>query len=121
MKKLKIISSIQMFLGVTFGAFGAHALKNKLSPDDLEIWKTATFYLMIHALAALVVLNFSKSSLWQKPCMFFLVGNVLFSGSLYLLCLTQMRQLGAITPLGGISYLIGWGFSTYLFTKDMGK
>ncbi len=91
---------------VALGAFGAHALKNTLEPKYLEIFETAVRYQMYHALA-LLALGLARwkgrSSLWL------LVGTLVFSGSLYLLAFTRVDILGAITPIGGILQIIGWG------------
>ena len=99
------------FLGVAFGAFGAHALKARLSADMLSVWKTAVEYQLYHALALLVVGLIAT----QRPSIAitnagicFAVGVLLFSGSLYGMALTGVRWLGAITPLGGMLFLIGW-------------
>lgn len=93
------------FCAVAFGAFGAHALKSLLDAYQLETWKTASLYLLTHTLAGLWVGHqFPKS--WSAS--FFLGGCVLFSGSLYALVLTQIKILGAITPVGGLLFMTGW-------------
>lgn len=99
------------FLGVAFGAFGAHALKHRLTPELLAVWKTAVEYQLYHALA-LVLLGLIAL---QRPSMAisgagicFALGIMVFSGSLYLLALGGVRWLGAITPLGGLLFLLGW-------------
>jgi uncharacterized membrane protein YgdD (TMEM256/DUF423 family) len=98
-------------LGVAAGAFGAHALKQRLAPDLLAVFETGVRYQMYHALGLLVVafasdrwrgVNFNLAG-WL-----FLIGTILFSGSLYALCLTGVRVLGAITPLGGLCFLAAW-------------
>lgn len=95
--------------GVMLGAFGAHALKDIRSANQLEIWKTATFYLLIHAVAGAVLSvvpddrRIPKSSL-----ILFMLGCIVFAGSLYALVLTQISLLGAITPLGGLMFIAGW-------------
>lgn len=97
--------------GVALGAFGAHALKNRLAPAMLEVWQTAVLYQLVHALAALV----AGLLLWQgagNPARWagglFLLGILLFSGSLYLLALDAPRWLGPVTPVGGLAFLAGW-------------
>lgn len=98
------------FLSVALGAFGAHGLKAILSPEDLTIFQTGVTYQFTHTLAyglCALAMPESKSRTWAMR--FFLIGILIFSGSLYLLVLTQMRWLGAITPIGGVSFLIGWG------------
>ena len=100
-----------MFLAVGLGAFGAHALREKLIGYYLDVYKTAVLYHFIHALALFVVAWLSTQSADPKiqyAGWAFVAGIVLFSGSLYLLSITQMRWLGAVTPLGGLSFLAGW-------------
>ena len=101
-----------MFLAVGLGAFGAHALKEKLSAYSLDVYKTAVLYHFIHALGLFVVAWASTQTQDSKVYyagIFFIAGIILFSGSLYLLSVTGIKWLGAITPLGGLSFLIGWG------------
>ena len=96
------------FLAVLLGAFGAHGLKEILAQNGTAaIWEKAVFYHFIHAVMLFVLAqqkNFRALAWWS-----FLAGIVIFSGSLYLLAVTNVRWLGAITPLGGIAFLIGWG------------
>ena len=95
------------FLAVILGAFGAHGLKDSLVRHDaVAIWEKAVFYHFIHAVM-LFVLGLRRP-VESGPWLSFLAGIVLFSGSLYLLALTQARWLGAITPFGGVSFLAGW-------------
>jgi len=105
------IASILMFLAVALGAFGAHALRDKLSAYGLDIFRTAVLYHFVHALGLFVVAWLA--SVTQDPRLFvagilFTVGIILFSGSLYVLAVTGVKWLGAITPLGGLSFLAGW-------------
>ena len=105
------IGAIFMFLGVFLGAFGSHALKGKLDAHSLEIYKTAVMYHLIHALGILVVANLTslindQKIQWAGICL--VTGIILFSGSLYLLAMTGQKWLGAITPLGGLSFLAAW-------------
>ncbi len=101
------------FLGVSLGAFGAHKLKDLLiEADRFDTWETATFYLLIHSVA-LLVLGFAQISgseirLLRWAGWFWFAGCVIFSGSLYVLCLSGISKLGAITPLGGLCFLAGW-------------
>jgi uncharacterized membrane protein YgdD (TMEM256/DUF423 family) len=96
---------------VAFGAFGAHALKQKLSPEMLQVFDVGVRYQMYHAFALFVVawvlhswnITGAAASGW-----WFIAGIVLFSGSLYALALSDIMWLGAVTPLGGLSFLIGW-------------
>lgn len=95
------------FLAVGLGAFGAHALKGALQTNDTtEVWKTAVLYHFVHALALLVLAVLPGAS--RAAAGLFLAGIVLFSGSLYLLALTNIKWLGAVTPLGGLCFLAGW-------------
>jgi uncharacterized membrane protein YgdD (TMEM256/DUF423 family) len=105
------IGAISAFVAVAAGAFGAHGLKNRLSPEMLTVFETGVRYQMYHAFALIVAAwaqtrwpgTFLTTSGWL-----FIAGTVLFSGSLYLLSLTGLRWLGAITPLGGLAFLAGW-------------
>jgi uncharacterized membrane protein YgdD (TMEM256/DUF423 family) len=103
--------SLMAFLAVGLGAFGAHALKDRLSPDMLNVFEVGVRYHMYHALGLLAVAW--ASTRWPEANLnaagwAFIVGIVIFSGSLYLLSITDTRWLGAITPLGGLAFLIGW-------------
>ena len=96
-------------LSVVLGAFGAHALKDKISSYYLEIYEKAIFYQFIHGMGILLISSLKYNdidftfSLW---C--FIIGIFLFSGSLYILSLTGIKWLGAITPFGGTLFVIGW-------------
>jgi uncharacterized membrane protein YgdD (TMEM256/DUF423 family) len=100
------------FLGVTFGAFGAHGLKTMISPEMLAVYKTGVEYQMWHAFGligiALMQQHDAQSRLlkWAGALMF--LGIVLFSGSLYLLAILNLPAIGAITPIGGVSFLVAW-------------
>lgn len=100
------------FLSVVLGAFGAHGLKNKLTKDMLDIFQTGVHYQMVHALGLigvgilLYMFSPSPSLHWSGWAMVF--GIVIFSGSLYVLSLSGIKWLGAITPIGGILFLVGW-------------
>mgnify|MGYP006271138789 CR=1 FL=1 len=99
------------FLSVAAGAFGAHALRNQLSADLLAIFQTAVQYHQIHALALLAtawLLNKAPGWPIQTAGWLFIVGILVFSGSLYALALSGVRVLGAITPIGGLAFLGGW-------------
>jgi uncharacterized membrane protein YgdD (TMEM256/DUF423 family) len=101
----------QAFISVAAGAFGAHALTDMLDSKALGWWHTGSQYLMYHALAGLVVVALSAYLSSSKSILILLfIGNVLFAGSLYVMALTGYTILGAITPLGGLCYLIAWGF-----------
>jgi uncharacterized membrane protein YgdD (TMEM256/DUF423 family) len=101
------IAAVLCFLAVALGAFGAHALKETLAANQTtEVWKTAVLYHLIHALALLVLAVLPATG--RATSMLFISGIGLFSGSLYLLALTNIKWLGAITPLGGLCFLAGW-------------
>lgn len=106
-----IIGAISAFLAVAAGAFGAHALKSRLSADLLDIFEVGVRYHMYHALALLAVAwacSRWPGSLTTASGWLFVVGTVIFSGSLYILSLSGLRWLGAITPIGGVAFLAGW-------------
>src|SRR6478609_4439876 len=106
------IAAILGFLGVALGAFGAHALKAKLSPEMLTVWHTGVLYHLIHALALFALALYARSASIPitAPALGFALGIALFSGSLYALALTGIRPLGAVTPFGGLSFLFAWGW-----------
>jgi uncharacterized membrane protein YgdD (TMEM256/DUF423 family) len=110
-RMIGFLAGILGFLAVALGAFGAHGLKDRLDDYHLGIFKTGVEYQFIHAIALLVL------SVWisQRPGPFltwatwsFLFGILLFSGSLYLLVATKVRIWGAVTPIGGLAFLVGW-------------
>ena len=106
-----ILGAANAFLSVVAGAFGAHALKARLTPDLLTIFQTGASYHMFHSLGLIAVGLFAAQRplpLLQGAGWALLVGIVLFSGSLYALALSGVRALGAITPLGGLGFLVGW-------------
>ncbi|HEX5829866.1 MAG TPA: DUF423 domain-containing protein [Gemmatimonadaceae bacterium] len=106
------LGSLLAGLGVGAGAFGAHALRARLSPADLAIFETGVRYQMYHALALLAVAWVaarSPSALGAWAGWSFVAGTLIFSGSLYLLVLSGQRWLGAVTPIGGVAFLAGWG------------
>ena len=109
MKRFLIAGIIFAFLAVLLGAFGAHALKDRLAIEYLEIWKTAVTYQMFHSLALMLcALIGQKIKLLSMACGCFVLGMLLFSGSLYLLVLSGIKMLGMITPIGGTLFLLGW-------------
>ncbi|NNM05755.1 MAG: DUF423 domain-containing protein [Gemmatimonadetes bacterium] len=111
------------FLGVALGAFGAHGLKGRLTPEDLAIFETGVRYQMYHALALVLL-----AVLWARvgggagslSGWAFTAGIVVFSGSLYLMVLTGTRWLGAITPLGGLALLVGWAALAWSLFHERG-
>jgi len=105
------IAAVFGFLAVASGAFGAHALRARLTPDMLSVYQTAVLYHFIHALALLgvgILATRDGGPNLQVTGWAFVVGIVLFSGSLYALAVTGVRVLGAITPIGGVAFLVGW-------------
>jgi uncharacterized membrane protein YgdD (TMEM256/DUF423 family) len=108
------LGAASALVAVVAGAFGAHALRARLSPDLLEVFETAARYQMYHALALLAVgLVLSRVSVgggaWLGAAgWLFLAGTLLFSGSLYALALSGVRWLGAVTPFGGAAFILGW-------------
>jgi uncharacterized membrane protein YgdD (TMEM256/DUF423 family) len=97
--------------GVMIGAFGAHGLKALLTPDQLAIYHTGVDYQFVHALALLLLgalAQHQTPKAWQLAATLFIAGVFIFSGSLYLLVLTDISWLGAITPIGGTSFIAGW-------------
>ena len=107
-----LIGAILGFFGVALGAFGAHGLKNRLSPEMLEVFDTGVRYHMYHTFAVLIVAaaigHIGNARLLAMAGWFFFAGILLFSGSLYALALTRVGILGAVTPIGGLFFLIGW-------------
>lgn len=107
-----LIGSLGAFLGVAAGAFGAHGLRSRLSADMLAVFETAVRYQMYHAFALLITAaaigRAGDARLLTIAGWSFITGVVLFSGSLYALTLTGLKGLGAITPLGGFAFLVGW-------------
>jgi uncharacterized membrane protein YgdD (TMEM256/DUF423 family) len=102
-----IIAGISGFTAVAFGAFGAHGLKDVLSPNMLEIYKTGILYQLIHSVVLLSLALFGNKKFFTSQ-MFFLTGIILFSFSLYLYAITSSIVFAYITPFGGLSFLIGW-------------
>lgn len=105
------LGAVFSFLSVAFGAFGAHALKNKLPEYNLNVFHTAVQYQFWHALALLVIgVIYLRETLpyLNTITLLFTLGIFIFSGSLYLLALTDIRVFGAITPIGGLLFLSGW-------------
>jgi uncharacterized membrane protein YgdD (TMEM256/DUF423 family) len=106
-----MLAGLLGLLGVAAGAFGAHGLEGKLSPEQLEWWQTAARYQQIHAVALLVV-GFGAGSWTRSRALAglgFVLGITVFAGTLYVMALGGPRWLGAVTPLGGLSLMFGWG------------
>jgi uncharacterized membrane protein YgdD (TMEM256/DUF423 family) len=104
-------------LAVALGAFGAHGLKEILAHNETTvIWEKAAFYHFIHAVMLFVLAG--RKPLARGPWFSFLIGILIFSGSLYLLAVTNVKWLGAITPIGGISFMVGWVWLMILAGKS---
>ncbi len=118
-----VVGALLGGLAVAAGAFGAHALKAILSPERLVVFETAVRYQMVHALA-LIAAGFSAAltgnRVFARAGWFYGLGVGLFSGSLYLLCLLDRPWLGAITPVGGVSFMIGWGLLAWGWWREKG-
>jgi len=105
------VGALSALVSVAAGAFGAHALRGRLTPEYLTVFETAARYQMYHALGLLAVawaITRWPGALPVWAGWLFVAGTVLFSGSLYILALTATRWWGAITPLGGVAFLAGW-------------
>ena len=110
------IGAVTALIGVAAGAFGAHGLKNRLDPEMLSVFEVAVRYQMYHAFGLIAVAW--AYTRWPVAAVtasgwLFIAGTLLFSGSLYVMSLTGLRWLGAITPLGGLAFLLGWACLTW--------
>jgi len=112
MKFFVPFGSLLALLGVALGAFGAHGLKSRVTPEMLTTWNTGVFYHLIHALGLILVgiichllpeISLARAAGWALA-----IGIFLFSGSLYILVLSGIRAIGMITPVGGVGFLVGW-------------
>lgn len=112
MRLFIILAGLFGFLGVVLGAFGAHGLQNMVEARHLAVWHTGVQYQMYHSLALLVVallaVNYINPNLAVWAAWAFIIGILLFSGSLYAIVLLGVRNLGLITPIGGLFFLAGW-------------
>jgi len=116
------LGAILAGLAVAAGAFGAHGLEGRVTPERIETFRTGVTYQMYHALALLFVgwwatQDASALTAWAGGC--FVAGIVIFSGSLYLLVLTDTSWLGAITPIGGVAFLAGWALVVVALLRSM--
>ena len=112
--------AIALALGVTLGAFGAHALRGRLDAYLMSVYEKAVFYHFIHALGVLIVSLIPKTGAITESaagwvCGLLLAGIAIFSGSLYTLALTGVRTMGAITPVGGVCFIAAWLLLAYYF------
>lgn len=122
MKIFVVTGAVAMALGVMLGAFGAHGLKNRLAPDLLAVFHTGVEYHLYHGLGLLLVgiliQQFPAVAGLRTGGWLLLAGLVIFSGSLYLLALTGVRGLGAITPIGGTAFIAGWGWIAWSLLRS---
>jgi uncharacterized membrane protein YgdD (TMEM256/DUF423 family) len=119
-KQWVMIGAISGFFAVALGAFGAHGLKDRLSEKALSIYQTAVQYQMVHALALIALGLWASQNINQETQLVgwaFTIGIMVFSGSLYALAVTDLKFLGAITPIGGVSFLVGWIAFAFLAWK----
>lgn len=108
MRFFGIVGSLSLFLSVALGAFGAHALRDQLSDRMREVFETAVRYQLIHSVTILIVAVLAgRGVFFQYAGWLYIAGIIVFSGSLYLLAITNIRVLGMITPLGGLAFLAG--------------
>ena len=119
MKSYIVLASLFAALAILFGAFGSHALKERLSAQSLEVYDIATRYLMFHALGifliALLGFQLPKESL-EIPVTIMIVGTFIFSSSLYLIAILDFKKLGMVTPIGGLLLIVSWlllAYNTY--------
>ncbi|TCP20955.1 uncharacterized membrane protein YgdD (TMEM256/DUF423 family) [Scopulibacillus darangshiensis] len=123
-KVFVIIGAICAFLSVAIGAFGAHGLKDKLNEHYMSIFETGVQYQMMHALGLVLIgilantMIRGESGLLNWAGWLMLAGIVIFSGSLYLLSITKVSILGAITPIGGVAFLVSWLLVVIAFVKN---
>ena len=111
MKSILTIAAISGLLAVALGAFGAHGLKAIITPEMLDVYKTGVQYQFYHTFALLAVgilMNFNQSKALKWSATLFVIGMILFSGSLYVLAISGVKALGMITPFGGITWIAAW-------------
>ncbi|MEC9464163.1 MAG: DUF423 domain-containing protein [Myxococcota bacterium] len=118
------IASVSGLLAVVLGAFGAHGLKARVTPERLDVWQTAAHYHLVHSVALLALcglLAAYPSSTLTRAGWAFIVGILIFAGSLYTLVLTDIAILGAITPIGGLSFMVGWACCAWFGWSELGS
>jgi len=113
-RPILITGSAFMALAVAFGAFGAHLVQDILTPERFDVYQTGVEYHFYHALALLIAgavsMHMPDNSWINRSAALFIAGILIFSGSLYILTLTDTGWLGAITPIGGVAFILGWIF-----------
>lgn len=111
MKNILTIAAISGMCSVLLGAFGAHVLKNIISSEMLEVYKTGVQYQFFHTFALIAVgilMHFGQSNVLKWSANLFLIGIILFSGSLYVLSISEIKLVGIITPVGGVAWIVAW-------------
>src|SRR5215471_10875170 len=110
MRVWSALGALNALCAIGLGAFGAHGLRSRLAPDLLAVFETGARYHMYHALGLIAVawLATQRGSSANVPGIFMLAGILLFSGSLYVLAISGVRSFGAVTPFGGLAFMIGW-------------
>ena len=121
MKIFIVIGSLMIALTVMVGAFGAHGLKNNFSIDSIKTFEKGVQYQAYHSLGLIIIgllgFNFPHHLLWI-PAMLFIFGIILFSGSLYVLVLSNMKWFGVLTPFGGILFVLGWIVLSWIIFRN---
>lgn len=117
------IGAVLMGLAVALGAFGAHGLRNRLDAYSMSVYEKAVFYHFVHALSILLVAALARTNAISlagqtRVCFLLAIGIIVFSGSLYALAVSGVRMLGAITPIGGIAFIIGWVLLAYQAVRN---
>jgi uncharacterized membrane protein YgdD (TMEM256/DUF423 family) len=117
-----VIGAGLLALSVALGAFGAHGLKDKLDAYSMSVYEKAVFYQFIHALGILIVPLFAKAGAISETsstrvALVLFAGILFFSGSLYALALSGVRMLGAVTPIGGVCFIVGWSMLAWSLAK----
>ena len=113
---IRFVSAIIGFVAVALGAFGAHALSDRLDPSQSAWWDTATLYLLVHAALATAI-SVSDPDRFGRPAWFLVGGATVFAATLYAMALGAPRWLGAVTPVGGIGMLAGWALTAWAARK----
>lgn len=120
-KRFLLLGAISALTAVAAGAFGAHGLEVRLATESLAVYETGARYQLIHAISLLLIglaADRWPAAGWGRAGWMFVAGTVLFSGSLYALALTGVRALGAVTPVGGVCFLVGWALAILAGTRS---